>query len=85
MQYSYKPSGVCSQGISFEIEDGIVKNVQFRGGCSGNTQGLAALCEGRSADDVIGALKGIKCGFKNTSCPDQLAKALTEAANASDK
>ena len=85
MQYSYKPSGVCSQGISFEIEDGIVKNVQFRGGCSGNTQGLAALCEGRSADDVISALNGIKCGFKNTSCPDQLAKALTEAVNASDK
>ena len=85
MQYSYKPSGVCSQGISFEIEDGIVKNVQFRSGCSGNTQGLAALCEGRSADDVISALNGIKCGFKNTSCPDQLAKALTEAVNASDK
>ena len=79
MQYSYRPSGVCSQNISFEIENGIVKNVRFTGGCSGNTQGLAALCEGRDANELISVLSGIKCGFKNTSCPDQLAKALSEA------
>ena len=85
MQYSYKPSGVCSRNITFEIEDGIVKNVQFTGGCSGNTQGLAVLCEGRKPEEIVKVLDGIKCGFKNTSCPDQLAKALTEAVSASDK
>jgi len=84
MQYSYNPKGVCSRNISFEVEDGIVKNVQFTGGCSGNTQGLAVLCEGRRLEELVNILDGIKCGFKNTSCPDQLAKALTEAAKASD-
>ncbi|MBQ6895475.1 MAG: TIGR03905 family TSCPD domain-containing protein [Clostridia bacterium] len=76
MQYNYKPSGVCSRNISFEVEDGIVKNVVFTGGCSGNTQGIAKLCEGRKVDEIVELLDGIKCGFKNTSCPDQLSKAL---------
>lgn len=79
MRYEYRPSGVCSRGISFDLEDGIVKNVSFQGGCSGNTQGLAKLCEGRSADELIEALSGIQCGFKTTSCPDQLARAIGEA------
>lgn len=72
----YKTSGVCSQEIHYEIEDGIVKNVSFVGGCSGNTQGVCALVEGMKVEEVIKRLKGIKCGFKQTSCPDQLAKAL---------
>ena len=72
----YAPSGVCSRGIDFELEDGIVKNVRFTGGCSGNTPGVAALVEGMSAEEAVRRLKGIKCGYKPTSCPDQLAKAL---------
>lgn len=79
MTYTYKPHGVCSRGISFEIEDNIVKNIEFNGGCSGNTQGVAALAEGMDADELIERLAGIRCGFKNTSCPDQLAKAVSEA------
>lgn len=75
----YTPSGVCSQGIDFELENGIVKNVHFTGGCSGNTQGIAALIQGMSAEEAIRRLKGLRCGFKSTSCPDQLAKALEAA------
>lgn len=75
----YTPSGVCSRSIDFELENGIVKNVQFTGGCSGNTQGVAALIQGMPAEEAIRRLKGIKCGYKPTSCPDQLAKALEEA------
>ena len=74
----YKTSGTCSSAIDFEVEDGIVKEVKFIGGCSGNTQGVAALVKGMPVDDVISRLEGIKCGFKATSCPDQLAKALKE-------
>lgn len=76
---TYKTSGTCSQAINFEIEDGIVKNVQFIGGCHGNTQGVASLVEGMKVDDVIAKLKGIRCGMRSTSCPDQLAKALEAA------
>ena len=79
MQHSYKPHGVCSRMISFDIEDNIVKNIKFSGGCSGNTKGLAALAEGMTADEIIERLSGIRCGFKGTSCPDQLAKAVAEA------
>ena len=79
MQYSYKPHGVCSRMISFDIEDNIVKNISFSGGCSGNTKGLAALAEGMTADEIIARLSGIRCGFKGTSCSDQLAKAVAEA------
>ena len=75
----YTPSGVCSQAIDFELEDGIVKNVRFTGGCSGNTQGVAALVQGMPAKEAIRRLKGLRCGFKSTSCPDQLAKALEAA------
>lgn len=84
MKYSYNPQGVCSRKIDFEVEDGIVKNVSFTGGCAGNTQGLAKLCEGRKPEELVSILQGIKCGYKNTSCPDQLAKALTEAMKDQD-
>ncbi len=77
--YRYTPRGVCSRQIDFTIEDGIVKDVRFTGGCSGNTQGVAALCIGRPAEEVIKVIKGIKCGVKPTSCPDQLALALEQA------
>lgn len=76
MEYKYRTSGTCSRGITFEIIDGKVHNVQFMGGCNGNTQGVAALVEGRNAEEVIKVLEGIKCGPRETSCPDQLAKAL---------
>lgn len=79
MHYEYKPRGVCSQNISFDIEDGIVKNLEFRGGCNGNLQGIAMLVEGMPVDKVVERLQGIRCGFRATSCPDQLSKALTEA------
>ncbi|MBQ4612560.1 MAG: TIGR03905 family TSCPD domain-containing protein [Clostridia bacterium] len=81
MSYSYKTQGVCSRNITFDIHDGIVCNVRFEGGCSGNTQGVAGLVEGMPVDEVIRRLSGIKCGFKGTSCPDQLAKALQKAKN----
>ena len=79
MEYTFIPKGVCSRKISFEINDGIVSNVRFAGGCAGNTQGLAALIEGMKAEDVVARLSGIRCGFKRTSCPDQMAEAIKEA------
>lgn len=79
MTYEFKPTGVCARGLSFEIENGKVKNVKFNGGCNGNTQGIAKLVEGMDAKEVVARLEGVKCGFKKTSCPDQLAKALKEA------
>ena len=76
----YKTSGVCSSAISFEIDDaGKVHNVKFQGGCSGNTQGVARLVEGMDAKEAISRMEGIRCGFKPTSCPDQLAQALKQA------
>ncbi len=79
MKRVYKTSGVCARSIEFEICDGIVHNVKFNGGCMGNTQGIAALTEGMKAEDVISKCKNIQCGYKGTSCPDQLAKAIEEA------
>lgn len=79
MSYSYKTRGVCARAISFDIDDNIVKNIKFTGGCSGNTQGVAKLAEGMTTDEIIEKLSGIRCGFKGTSCPDQLAKAVAEA------
>ncbi len=78
MEITYKTTGVCSRSIIIDVEDGIVKKVKFQGGCSGNTQGLSALVVGMKVEDVIKRLEGIRCGFKSTSCPDQLAKALKE-------
>lgn len=79
MKYTYKTKGTCSREIEFELENGIIKNVSFLGGCNGNLKGVSALVEGQKAEDVIDRLEGIKCGFKSTSCPDQLATALREA------
>ena len=79
MQYEYKTKGTCSQRILFEIVDGKVMNVQFIGGCNGNLQGISKLVEGMDATEVIQRIKGIPCGMKPTSCPDQLATALQEA------
>ncbi len=79
MQFEYKTKGTCSQRILFEIEDGIIHNVQFLGGCNGNLKGIGSLVEGMPAELVIERLEGTTCGMKPTSCPDQLAKALKEA------
>ena len=81
MQYEYKTKGTCSQRIFFEIEDGILKNVQFLGGCNGNLKGICSLVEGMAVTDVIARIEGICCGMKPTSCPDQLATALKQALN----
>ncbi|MBO5137604.1 MAG: TIGR03905 family TSCPD domain-containing protein [Spirochaetaceae bacterium] len=75
----FSPKGVCSRNISFEVIDGKVATVKFEGGCNGNLQGISRLVEGMAVESVIEKLKGIKCGFKQTSCPDQLAKALEES------
>ncbi len=72
----YNAVGVCAQGIAIQIFDGIVQDVQFYGGCNGNQKGITALVKGLTIDDVISKLSGIRCGNKDTSCPDQLAKAL---------
>lgn len=76
---TFKPQGVCSQKIDFDIQDGKVVNVRFLGGCNGNTQGVSRLVEGMEVTDAISRLEGIQCGFKETSCPDQLARALKQA------
>ena len=76
----YTPKGACSQQIHFDIVDHKVKNVSFRGGCNGNLQGISRLIDGMDVDEAIKRLDGIRCGFKATSCPDQLAQALKEAA-----
>lgn len=75
---NYITNGVCSRSIDITVEDNIVTEVKFNGGCSGNTQGVAALAVGMTVDEVISRLKGIRCGFKFTSCPDQLALAIEE-------
>ena len=79
MTYTYKTKGTCSQRIFFEIEDGILHNVQFLGGCNGNLKGIGSLVEGMPAQQVVERLEGTTCGMKPTSCPDQLAKAIKEA------
>lgn len=79
MKYQYRTEGTCSQAVEFEIEDGILRNVRFYGGCSGNTQAVVRLVEGMKADDVVARLEGIRCGFKPTSCPDQLSRAIKAA------
>ena len=78
--FRYKTKGTCSQEIQFDIVDGKLSGVKFVGGCSGNTQGIAKLVEGMDAQEAVKRLSGIKCGFKSTSCSDQLAQALISAA-----
>lgn len=72
----YKTTGVCSSFINIELDNNTIKSVSFEGGCNGNLKGISSLVEGMKVEDAISKLKGIKCGFKNTSCPDQLAIAL---------
>lgn len=79
MHYEYTPKRVCSRKILFDIEEGVVKNIKFLGGCSGNTQGVARLSEGRTPQQIIDRILGTKCLIRGTSCPDQLARALKEA------
>ena len=82
MQFTYKTKGTCSQMITFEVNNDIVTNVTYYGGCNGNLKGIAKLVEGMNIDEVITRLEGIQCGMKATSCPDQLAQALKEAKRA---
>ncbi|MBR2280430.1 MAG: TIGR03905 family TSCPD domain-containing protein [Ruminococcus sp.] len=79
MKYSYTPYGVCSRKIDIDIEDGIIKDCRFTGGCNGNTTGVATLVKGMNAEEAVKKLKGIDCNGRGTSCPDQLALALEEA------
>lgn len=79
MKYDYRTKGTCSSAIRLELEDGVIRHVEFQGGCNGNLQGIAALVEGMPAQEAIAKLKGIRCGFKSTSCPDQLSLALEQA------
>lgn len=72
----YKTQGVCSSSIDIEMNDNVIESVKFTGGCNGNLQGISALVKGMTAQEAINRLRGIRCGFKNTSCPDQLAQAL---------
>ena len=85
MQYTYNPEGVCSMKMIFDIEQNVIKSLKIVGGCPGNTVGVSRLVEGRTIDEAIKRLKGIPCGFKPTSCPDQLSKALEEVKALQEK
>lgn len=76
MKFTYITSGVCSRSIDIEVEDGILVDVSYTGGCNGNLKGISNLVKGMKVEDVIEKLENIKCGWKNTSCPAQLAEAL---------
>ena len=78
MKYEYIPTGVCSKKIVYTINNDIIDNIQIIGGCPGNLLGINELCKGKKVEDIILKLENIKCGFKNTSCPDQIAKGLKE-------
>ncbi len=78
----YQTHGTCASAIDVEVKDGVVESVRFIGGCNGNTQGVSALVKGMKVEEAISRLKGIRCGFKSTSCPDQLAQALESMAKA---
>ena len=77
MNYTYKTKGVCSRSIVIELDGDTLVSAKFEGGCNGNTKGISSLVAGMNIDEVINRLEGINCGFKGTSCPDQLAQALT--------
>ncbi|MBD5151968.1 MAG: TIGR03905 family TSCPD domain-containing protein [Oscillibacter sp.] len=85
MTYTYRTSGTCSSQIDLELEDGIIRSVAFTGGCNGNLKGICSLVKDMPAQEAIGKLQGIQCGFKPTSCPDQLSKALSAALEAEGK
>jgi uncharacterized protein (TIGR03905 family) len=77
----YKTKGTCSTAIDIDVQDGIIKSVSFTGGCNGNLKGVSKLVEGMKGEDAIAKLRGIKCGYKDTSCPDQLSYAIEQAMN----
>ena len=77
MVYQFRPQGVCSQMMTVDVEDGIVREMQVMGGCDGNLKGIAQLVRGRKVEDLVELLSGISCGMKDTSCPDQLARGLS--------
>ena len=79
MKYEYTPHGVCSRHMTIDIADGVIKDIKVIGGCSGNLKGISVLVKGMRAEDAVAKMKGIRCGFKPTSCPDQLARAIEEA------
>ena len=81
MEYIYKPRGVCSREFIFDIEDDRVKSLEVIGGCNGNLKGIAKLITGMKLEDIISRIEGVKCGFKKTSCPDQIACALKAYLN----
>lgn len=81
MKTVYKPKGVCSRLMEIETENGVIKSVKISGGCNGNLQGISRLVEGMTVEEAIKRMKGIRCGFKSTSCPDQLATALESTLN----
>ena len=85
MKHTYKTKNTCSNMIEVELDNGIVTNIRFHGGCMGNTQGVAALAEGMKAEEIIDRCKDIQCGFRGTSCPDQLALALEKALSEQGK
>lgn len=80
MKHIYKPKGVCSSQVEFELDGNVVKNISFSGGCNGNLKAIAALADGMTVDQITERVQGITCGFKKTSCSDQLAHALMDAA-----
>lgn len=82
MTIEFRPKGVCSQKMTIQVENGVVQSLKVLGGCNGNLQGISRLVEGMTVEDVIRRLDGIHCGFKNTSCPDQLAQALKQYSEA---
>lgn len=82
MKFTYYPQGTCSSQIDFELdEQNVIRDVQFTGGCHGNLQGISVLVRGMAATEAVSKLQGIRCGYKSTSCPDQLANALLQAMN----
>lgn len=78
MTIDYRPRGVCSRRMRIDVEDGVIQSVKIDGGCSGNLQGISVLVKGMKVDEAVAKLEGIRCGFKHTSCPDQLAQALKQ-------
>lgn len=85
MTYTYQPRGVCSRKMTVDVEDGVIRDVRIEGGCSGNLQGISKLVVGMRAEDAIVRMRGIRCGVKSTSCPDQLALALEQALEQAKK
>lgn len=84
MEFTYRPRGVCSQLMEIEVEGDKIKHVKVTGGCSGNLQGISRLVEGMEIKEAISRMEGIRCGFKPTSCPDQLARALKQCIEAEE-